>query len=286
MMEYNRSGVTMKPELLYRTMKTSLVVYTNLRRKVKVLYHHLELQRHEKQKGRKLAVPIIDTITLALYKQTNNIATKKRLHGMFQLKCSYKTLVVNMNRCALLALVILLAILRQNQKHAHFLKHTDSTDIPVCLTKNAEHHRTMAGLARWAKSSKGFSFGLKLHLTTDLQKRMLAIRFTLGNVDDREIFVKLNKDLLGIFVADAGYISEKLQRDFFIENKRMLLYKPRKNMKKLMTKFQEYLYNTRAIIEANFRNLKLFYGLVTSLPRSIEGYLAHYVHSLLAYVLA
>jgi hypothetical protein len=267
-------------------MKTSLVVYNNLRRKVKVLYHSLKLERHEKHKGRMLAISIIDTITLALYKQVNNIATKKRLYGMFQLKCSYKTLVVNMNRFVLLTLVILLAILKKNQKHAHLVKHTDSTDIPVCLNKNAKTHKTMAGLAEWGKSSKGFSFGLKLHLTTDLKKRMLAIRFSAGNTDDREAFIKLNKDLLGIFVADAGYISEKLQRDFFLENKRMLLAKPRKNMKKLMTRFQEYLYNTRSLIEVNFRSLKLFYGLATSLPRSIEGYLAHYIHSLLAYVLA
>ena len=40
------------------------------------------------------------------------------------------------------------------------------------------------------------------------------------------------------------------------------------------------------LIELNFRNLKMFYGLVTSLPRSIDGYLANYVHSVLGYVLA
>ena len=53
-----------------------------------------------------------------------------------------------------------------------------------------------------------------------------------------------------------------------------------------MTKFEEALYGTRMRIEYNFRCLKLFYGLVTSLPRSVNGYLAHYVHSLLAYHVA
>ena len=75
---------------------------------------------------------------------------------MFRLPCSYKTLVVNMNRFALLALLILLAIIRQNQRNAHLVKHTDSTDIPVCLNKNAKEHKIMAGLAGWAKSSKAF----------------------------------------------------------------------------------------------------------------------------------
>ena len=34
-----------------------------------------------------------------------------------------------------------------NRSDAHLVKHTDSTDIPVCLNKNAKHHRTMRGLA-------------------------------------------------------------------------------------------------------------------------------------------
>ena len=52
------------------------------------------------------------------------------------------------------------------------------------------------------------------------------------------------------------------------------------------TAFQYHLYNTRMLIELNFRNLKLFFGLVTSLPRSINGYLANYLYALLAYALS
>ena len=49
--------------------------------------------------------------------------------------------------------------------------------------------------------------------------------------------------------------------------------------------FQNALYETRMQIELNFRNLKMFHELVTSLPKSIDGYLGNYVYSLLAYVL-
>ena len=97
--------------------------------------------------------------------------------------------------------------------------------------------------------------------------------------------MKLNKYLEGIFAADAGYTSEELEREFFQENKRILFAKPRKNMKKLMTYWQGKLYDTRMLIELNFRNLKMFFGLETSLPRSIDGYLGNYVYSLLAYML-
>ncbi len=267
-------------------MKTAIQLYDNLKQVVEFFYKQLRLDKFEKSKGRKLALLIIEIISLAIFKQRNNIATKKAIFEIFKPKCSYKTLVVNMNRFAHLALLVLVTILKVNRKNQHSIKHTDSTEIPVCSNRKAKYHQTMKDLANWGWTGKGSFFGLKLHITTDLNRKMLAIKFTSGNVDDREIFLKLNKDLLGLFIADAGYVSKKLQRDFCREGKRMLLVKPRKNMKNLMTKFQEFLYGTRMLIELNFRNLKMFYGLVTSLPRSVDGYLANYIYSLLAYQIA
>lgn len=267
-------------------MKTVIQIYDNLKQIVKFFYKQLRLDKFEKIKGRKLAISIIEIISLAIFKQSNNIATKKSIHEIFKPKSSYKTLVVSMNRFAHLALLVLTTILKVNRKNQHWIKHTDSTDIPVCSNRKAKYHRTMRGLAKWANSGKGSFFGLKMHITTDLNRKLLAIKFTSGNVDDRTVFLKLNKDLLGLFIADAGYVSEKLQNDFYIKGKRSLLVKPRRNMKKIMTKFQEFLYGTRMLIELNFRNLKMFYGLVTSLPRSAGGYLAHYIYALLAYQIA
>jgi len=186
----------------------------------------------------------------------------------------------------MVALMILMRILAFNRQSAHVIKHADATDIPVCLKKNGTYHRTMRGLAEWGNSGKGSFYGLKLHLTTDLKRRMLAIRFTAATADDREIFLKMNDALMGIFVADAGYVSQKLQNDFHIVGKRILFAQPRKNMKKLITEFQYHLYNTRMCIELNFRSLKMFYGLVTSLPRSINGYLANYLFAILSYIIA
>ena len=267
-------------------MKT-LQVYQTLKDKVSFIYEKLKLSKFEKSTGRKLKISIPDTITLALYKQTQGITAKKSVWNDFKkiLKCSYKTLVVNLNRCSLLALLILRIILGENGKKSHIVKHTDSTDIPVCLNKNARYHQTMKLLSSWGYSGKGWFYGLKLHLTSDLKRKMLSISFTRGNAGDRSQFMKLNKDLEGIFAADAGYLSKELEKEFYVENKRILFSKPRKNMKKVITFFQKKLYDTRMIIELNFRNLKMFYGLVTSLPRSINGYLANYIYSILAYAL-
>jgi len=267
-------------------MKT-LQVYQLLKDKVQFIYKKLNLSKFEKSTGRKLKISIPNIITLSLYKQIQGIPTKKSIWDDLKktLKCSYKTLVVNMNRCFLLALLVLKVLFGENIKNSHFIKHTDSTDIPVCLNKNAKYHQTMSGLLKWGHSGKGLFYGLKLHLTSDLKRELLSISFTLGNTGDRSQFMKLNKDLEGIFMADAGYTSEKLVQKFYTEHKRILFAKPRKNMKKIITFFQKKLYDTGMIIELNFRNLKMFYGLVTSLPRSIDGYLANYIHSILAYAL-
>ena len=267
-------------------MKT-LQVYQTLKNKVSFLYEKLKLSKYENTTGRKLKIPISEIITLALYKQTQGIPTKKSIWNDFKkiLKCSYKTLVVNMNRRSFLALVILQIILGENRRNSHLIKHTDSTDIPVCLNKNAKRHRTMYGLANWGHSGKGWFYGVKLHLTSDFRRKILSIAFAPGNVSDKAMFMKLNKNLNGIFVADAGYISEKLEKEFYREHKRILFTKPRKNMKKIITFFQKKVYDTRMIIEINFRNLKMLYNLITSFPRSINGYLANYIYSILAYAL-
>src|SRR2546426_7664345 len=144
----------------------------------------------------------------------------------------------------------------------------------------------MRFFANWGKTGKGWFYGLKLHLTSDLQRKILALKFTSGNAHDATVLVKLNEGINGLFAADAAYTGEKLAREFFIEHKRFLFTASRRNMKKLQTRWQDLLYKTRITIEFNFRSLKQFFGLVTSMPRSPNGYFAHYLYALTAYVIA
>ena len=264
-------------------MKTPRI-YTSILQKVKYFYNQLKLDKLEKTTGRPLAVKMEELLTLALIKQKTGIETIRGLYATYEPKCSYKTLVVNIKRFALIALTILQCIMKWNQKNAHIIKHTDSTDVPVCLNKNAKHHKTMSGLSEWGHSGKGFYYGVKLIITTDVNQKLLAFKLLKANTDDRKVFTNLNKNMTGIFVADAGYIGENLKKEF--DNRfRFLLTAVKKNMKKLETKWQHTLYNTRMKIEVNFRSLKLFYKLVTSHPRSIDGYIANYIYSILAYCL-
>lgn len=267
-------------------MKTELTLFSQLKQKVSYFYNKLRFQTLEKTTGRKLALSPCESITLGLLKQSCGIPTKKRVYDLLEPPCSYKTLVVNMNRFFSLALIIFHVLLKVNRTSPHLVKHTDSTDIPVCLPKNAKHHKTMAAYASWGHNGKGSFYGLKLHLTADLARNILAVKFSSGGTDDRQMCIPLNRELLGLFIADAGYVAKWLEKDFCIEGKRMILVKPKKNQRKLATLLDVWLYNTRMAIEIPFRNLKLFYGLITSLPRSVVGYFANYTYALLAYLLA
>lgn len=265
---------------------TEIQVYDSIRQKVALFSKLLRFGKFQNKLGRKLALSIEDAVSLALFKQKQNIATKRSLYEIFQPACSYKTLVVSINRWMKLALTVLALMLKWSRHRQHPVKHTDSTDIPVCRKKNAKHHRTMSEFAAWGHNGQDHYFGLKLHLTADLKQNVLAVKFTAANADDRKVCIPLNQGLMGIFVADSGYVSAALEKNFYREGQRMILIKPKKNQRKLATAFDTWVYGTRMLIEINFRNLKLFYGLLTSLPRSVAGYLANYTYSLLAYLIA
>lgn len=269
-------------------MTTSIPVYETIRQKVKLLSKTLRFDKFVNKLGRKLALSIEDSVSLAIFWKKQNIKTKKSVYEILELDryCSYKTLVVSISRCLELALAALVLLLNLNRQTAHLVKHTDSTDIAVCLNKNARYHKTMAAYATWWNSGKGYYYGLKLHLTSDLDRRVLAVKFTTATGSDRETFLHLNQDLDGLFIADSGYVSEQLARRFYREGKRVLVTKPYKTMKKLATAFELWLYGTRMLVEINFRILKEFLGLVTSLPRSVTGYCANYTYALLAYLIA
>lgn len=267
-------------------MNQSITIFQTIKTIVANAFSSLKLKIRTHSKGRKPAIDNVEAVALDLMARRQNIATKKGLYEIVEPSCSYNTFVRTMNRCLGELAYIAGAVMQRLQKDAHALKHTDATDIPVCLTKNGNSHRTMRGLAAWSKNSKGFFFGLKLHLSSDLGGRVLALRLTPANSDDRAIFRQMNDKLRGLFVADAGYISADLERCFFIENERMMFAIPRANMRKIATNAHIALMRTRMKVEVHFRVLKCCFGLITSFPRTIDGYLAHYLATICAYLIA
>lgn len=259
---------------------------SSLKTIVTLFFDKLKLNEREHPKGRKPTLTNSEVVTAVIFKQQQNIATKKSLHDILEPSCSYNRFVVALNRAGTCLARIITAIMQFFRKQAYPVKFTDSTELPVCLYKNAGHHRTMGALGAFSKSSKGPFYGLKLHLSADIEGRILALQLTPGNTDDRKVFRRMNAKLSGLFAADAGYLSKDLERDFFIEHERLLITGKRYNQRKVSTSWQIALLNARMRIEIHFRMLKVCYGLVTSFPRSIDGYLTHYLAAITAHLLA
>jgi len=264
------------------------LIFEKLKQSIAHIMHTYKLVIPVALTGRPRKITALDSLTLALYQHTSTRTTKRSLYDDLKniLRCSYKTLVVSINKAGLLALRILHLLMRWNNPQSHIVKYTDATDIPVCLKKNADKHRTMGGLAGFGRSAKGWYYGLKMTLTRDADGRLLGLRFTHPSTNDRDIFRTINKDIMGILVADAGYVSKKLEQDMAIEHKRIALIRPYKTMKRLAALWQLAIYRGRFQIEFDFRCLKLFHGLVTSMPRSVNGYLSNYLFALLSFVIA
>lgn len=262
--------------------------FHNLKHIVTYLGTKLKLFDEAPKNGRPLAIKKADAITFALYQHRSMRGTKVSVFRDYEktLACSYNTFVVSVNRYALIALRILFYIMRMHQADAHLVKLVDATDIPVCLNKNGKRHRTMRGVSGWGHSGKGFYFGLKLTLCRDVEGRLLSFTLSLPGSNDRTLFKKVARDMNGIFVGDAGYVSEELEKAMYIEGKRIALIKPQKKMKRIATALQTAIYNTRFKIEFDFRNLKLFHGLENHFVRSLNGGFANIIFAMLSFVLA
>ena len=262
-------------------------IYAKIKSIITHLSYTIKLFDETPKSGRPRKINNVDVLSLALYQHASTRATKKSVYEDFKqtLRCSYKTLVVWMNRIATVSLKLIGIVMQAGRQRQHPVKYTDSTDIPVCLKKNMDDHKTMRGLAGLGRSTKGWFYGLKMTLTRDYDGRMLAVKFTQPKTNDRDIFREINKDIYGIIVADAGYVSKQLEKDMNIEGRRWVLIRAYKSMKKLAAEWQLKLYAGRFRIEFDFRDLKLFHGLITSLPRSVDGYLANYLHALVSFAL-
>ena len=266
-------------------MNESITTYQNLKAIIADIFSSLKLKTRDYPKGRKPALTNIEAVTCAVLKQQQNIETKQSLYNIVEPPCSYNTFVVSINRTLEYLAIVTALIISVFRRHAHFVKLTDATETPVCLLKNAKHHKTMAEFATKSKSSKGWYYGLKTHLSADLEGRILALKFTSANGDDRAVFKKMNAKLRGLFVADAGYVGEDFTREFYNENERMVLTATRCNMRKIATPDQIALLNLRMKVETHFRMLKVVYGFITSMPRSVGGYLVHYLSAIVAHLL-
>ena len=91
-------------------------IVVKLRALVSLFFPYCNLKEFLNKTGRKLALPIIEILSLSLFWHLQGIVTKKSVYDLLSLSsfCSYKTFVVNINRFAPVALQIIALILKHN----------------------------------------------------------------------------------------------------------------------------------------------------------------------------
>lgn len=257
----------------------------------------LKLSGKVNPQGNKPKLSVSELITLSIYRYVMKYQDWKNYWkfvvgyhpGEFAELPDYSNFLVQQKQYLSLVSLMLNLLLAMNRvaygQGKQKIMLVDTTDLPVCTNKREFTHRVCRKHARKGKTTKGWFYGFKLHLVCDLSGNLLSIRISAGNVDGRPMLGSLLKDLVGLLVADAGYVSSKWVTK--LKKQDIHLFTAVKaNMKKLMTVKQHQLMKLRQRVESVFSVLKLRLGFVSTLPRSVPGYQFHYLMVCLAYCIS
>lgn len=160
---------------------------------------------------------------------------------------------------------------------------SDSTMLPVCKPHRADSHKVAKGKAQFGKNWQGWHYGFKLHATISLDGSLSSIYFTGANEYDAQALPHLVNGQK-ILVGDTLYGASVMKKHIWEEYGTIIISPPfPKQNKKISTPWQNVLLNMRSKIESVFDYLKNHLYLVSSFPRSMNGYLIHYLRVLVSY---
>ncbi len=159
----------------------------------------------------------------------------------------------------------------------------DSTMLPVCRIHRADSHKVAKGKAQFGKNWQGWHYGFKLHTTINLNGSLSTIHFTGANEYDAQMLPHIinGQDIL---VGDTLYSASVMRNHIWKKYGTIIISPPWPTQKKkISTPWQNALLNIRSKIESVFDYLKNHLHLVSSFPRSMGGYLIHYLRVLVSY---
>lgn len=192
---------------------------------------------------------------------------------------SYQKFVAHCHR----TLPTLMTLVQMTMSTQAPLRFADSTMLPVCRLVRANRHRVAKAVARFGKNHQGWYYGFKLHASIDHANRLTAIFFTSANESDVLQLKHLVNQATRIVVGDAGYTAKVTRRHIWHDFRCLVISPPRPKQTWVMAGWQHLLLTLRPKIEATFGLLKERAHLVTSFPRSIQGYFVHYLRVILGY---
>lgn len=153
----------------------------------------------------------------------------------------------------------------------------DSTVLRVCHNQRILIHKTFEGLSGRGRSSKGWSFGVKLYLTINNKNEILNFMLTPGNVDDCEPLKqgRFLENIKGKLCVDKGNVDQAMFENLFL-NIIQLVTKVKNNMKNsLMNIANKILFRKKALIETVNNELKNIAQIRHSRHRSFDNFIAN-----------
>ena len=160
----------------------------------------------------------------------------------------------------------------------------DSTFLEVCTNQRADKHKTARSIASWGKNYQGWHYGFKLHASINKAGALSGIYITPADVHDIHGMLHILDKQTKLAVGDTHYGASVMGRKVFENYGTIIIAPPHPSQKKkLMASWQQKVLSMRSKIESVFDYLKEHLSLVSSFPRSINGYLLHYVRILLSY---
>lgn len=193
---------------------------------------------------------------------------------------TYSAFVRHCNR----AIPLLLFLLRQTLKEQEKVRFMDSTMLEVCKLVRTDSHKVAKNIAKFGKNHQGWHYGFKLHASINKDGQFCGLALTPADVYDAQMMPKILNKNTKIAVGDSHYGARVMGRRIFEEYGTIIVAPPHfTQKKKIITWWQDMLLKMRPRIESVFGYLKERLSLVSSFPRSVKGYLFHYLRILLGY---
>lgn len=243
------------------------------------------------KKGRKRMLTTSDILTIIIYfhhshyrtfKDYYNICIKQQNKNAFHGLVSYNRFVELMQEAVLPLYLFTNASCLGKLTGVSFI---DSTKLPVCNNFRISSHKVFKGIARRGKTSTGWFFGFKLHLTTNEHGEILSFTVSSGNIDDRNesVIDVLSKKNYGKLFGDKGYLSKNLFEKLYQKGIH-LFTRVKKNMKNSIMNWEDkILLRKRGIIESVINKLKSSCYIDHSRHRSVPGFFVNLFAGIAAY---
>jgi hypothetical protein len=156
--------------------------------------------------------------------------------------------------------------------------------LEVCKLVRADSHKVAVNIAQFGKNHQGWHYGFKLHASVNTRRQLSAIYFTPANFHDAQAMSYILNSKTKLAVGDGGYTASVMKRFIWRKYGTIVISPPHpKQKKQLMTPWQKKVLRIRPKIECVFDYLKEHLHLVSSFPRSVDGYFVHYLRILLGY---